>query len=170
MLDSRFRPINICFAIPGSFIKMPRSAKIKSSTSISFLLIGSCAACDGLALRSNAGATVFLAVEYTSTANGSLELWKFNGAWTNLAKTTGLYPGGVTTAPAALTLRAEASTPIAPATATTVRCYLGGTLRLTFTLTAADQGTFSAAAQTYVGPYTYSDATSTFDNFHVDTP
>ena len=57
-----------------------------------------------------------------------------------------------------------------PATATTVRCYLGGTLRLTFTLTAADQGTFSAAAQTYVGPYTYSDATSTFDNFHVDTP
>ena len=124
----------------------------------------------GLLLRSNAAATVFLTAEYTSVSNGSLELWRYNGTWTALGRITGLYPSGVKTAPASVVVRVEAPTPTAPATVTTIRCLLDGAVKLSVALSAADQASFSTTTQTYAGPYAYFDATTGFDNFHVETP
>ncbi len=146
------------------------SGNTSSIAEVALARNGSTAWDAGIVLRSNATATTLLAVEYTSASNGSVELWKYNGSWVSLGRTTGLYPSGVATAPASVTLRVEALAPVAPATTTTVRARLDGTQRLSFTLSAADHAIFAAATQSFVGPYTYFDATTTFDNFHLDIP
>lgn len=146
------------------------SGNTSSIADINVARNGSTAWDAGIVLRSNAAATTFLAGEYTSASNGSVELWKYDGSWVSLSRTTGLYPSGVATAPASVTLRVEALAPVAPATTTTIRASLDGTPRLSFTLTPSDHTLFAGAAQSFVGPYTYFDATTTFDNFHLDIP
>lgn len=124
----------------------------------------------GIIFDANSAATKFLSVEYTAGSNGSIELWKYSGSWVSLGSITNLYPGGVSTAPASITLRLTAAAPVSPATTGEIRVTVDGVQRLAVTLSAADQTTFKAAAQTFVGPYTYSDATSSFDSFLAETP
>ena len=124
----------------------------------------------GIVFGSNAAASQFLTVEYTSAANGTIELWKYNGRWTMLASTTNLYPGGVATTPDSIVLRVESPSPVAPATTSVIRVLIDATPRLSATLSAADQASYKGASQTNAGAYAYFDPTTTFDNFHVDTP
>lgn len=115
----------------------------------------------GLTANANAGFTQFLTAEWTSNTNGSLELWKYNGSWTSLASVTGLYPGGVGTAPAAITLRLSA-------VGANLTAYVNGASVVTATLAAADVTTYKNISHPYVGLVAYMDAASTIDNMHVD--
>lgn len=124
----------------------------------------------GLIMNSNTAATQFLTLEYTSTSNGSLELWKFNGAWTQLGGVTNLYPGGVGTAPASVTLRLASPAPVSPATTSVLTASLNGTALLTATLSAADQTLYKNGTHTSAGLYTFNDSASRFDDFHLETP
>ena len=117
----------------------------------------------GCFFNSNAAATQFMSVEYTSGSNGSVELWSFNGGWTFLGSVTNLYSGGIGTAPATVTLRVQT-------TATQVIISLNGVAVLTYTLNAAQIATYKNATHTRAGLYTYFDAVSTFNDFHLDNP
>jgi len=88
----------------------------------------------------------------------------------SLGSTTNLYPSGVATAPASITLRVVAAAPVSPATVGEIRVSLDGVQRLAVTLSAADQTTFKAAAQSFAGPYTYNDSSSSFDSFLAEAP
>jgi hypothetical protein len=59
---------------------------------------------------------------------------------------------------------------VSPATTSTLRFFINGTQVTTVTLSAANQGLYKIAGQTRSGVFTYYDATSTFDNVHVDQP
>lgn len=124
----------------------------------------------GIIMNSNTAATQFLTLEYTSASNGSLELWRFNGGWTQLGGVTNLHPGGVGTAPASVVLRLASPGPVSPATTSVLTASLNGTPRFNVTLSAANQTTFKNATHMSVGVYTFNDPVSTLDDFHVDTP
>jgi len=124
----------------------------------------------GLIVNSNLAATQFLTAEYTAASNGSLELWAFNGGWTNIGLVTNLYPGGVGTAPASIVLRFEVPAPVFPATTSVLRGYINGNPVVSATLTGPEQTVFKNATHRHAGVFTYFDGTSTFDNYHVETP
>ena len=146
------------------------SGVVNLSAEVKLFRNGSTAWDAGVIVDANSSASKFLTVEYTSASNGSIEVWKYKGSWVSLGSTTNLYPGGVSTAPASIALRVVATAPVSPATTGDIRVSVDGVQRLAVTLSAADQTTFKAAAQTFVGPYTYNDATSSFDSFLAETP
>ena len=115
----------------------------------------------GITINSNSTGSAFFDVEWVSGSNGSLDLWRFDGAWQLMASVTNLYPGGVATAPTEITLRVETD-------ATTIRTYIDGVLQLSHTLSPADQVTFKSAGHDHFGLFTYGDTTSRFDDFHID--
>jgi hypothetical protein len=119
----------------------------------------------GLTVNRNSGGTQFLTAEWTSTSNGSLELWKYNGGtWTLLASVTNLYPSGIGTAPASIVLKLTTS-PTGVLTA-----YVNGTSTVTATLSAADQTTYKNATHQLFGLYQWTSDGLTFDDFHLDNP
>jgi hypothetical protein len=115
----------------------------------------------GLIANSNVGGSQFLTAEWTSGASGSIELWKYNGGWTSLGSVTNLYPGGLATAPASITLRVVA-------VGATLTAYVNGVSTVSATLSAADQTTFKNVTHAYTGIYAYLDALSNVDNAHLD--
>ena len=119
----------------------------------------------GLTVNRNAAGTQFLTAEWTSTSNGSLELWKFTGgAWTNVAVTTNLYPGGIGTAPASITLKLTSSS------ANVLTAYINGVSTVTYTLTAAEITIYKNATHQLFGLYQWTSNGFTWDDFHLDNP
>lgn|GEM_PF-6277652 len=112
----------------------------------------------------NSGASDLLSADWTSNSNGSIELWKkVGGGWTLLSAVTGLYPGGIATAPSSVTVRIDA------VSTSVVTVSLDGVVRITYTLTAGEQTTFKNGTHTYAGIISYNTNQLTFDNFHVDS-
>lgn len=148
------------------------AATVNLSTEVKLFRNGATAWDAGVVFDANSAATKFLTVEYTSASNGSIEIWKYTGSWVSLGSTTNLYPSGVATAPASITLRVVAAAPVSPATVGEIRVSVSvdGVQRLAVTLSAADQTTFKAAAQSFAGPYTYNDSSSSFDSFLAEAP
>lgn len=101
----------------------------------------------GLTINRNAADTQFVTAEWTSTSNGSLELWSFNGGWTALASVTNLYPGGIATAPASITLKLTSSS------ANVVTAFINGVSAVSTTLSAANITVFKNATHQPAGPY-----------------
>jgi hypothetical protein len=119
----------------------------------------------GLTVNRNSGGTQFLTVEWTNTSNGPVELWKYNsGSWTALATVTNLYPGGISTAPASITLKLTTSS------AGVLTAYVNGVSTVTATLSAGDQTTYKNSTHQLFGLYQYTSNGLTFDNFHLDNP
>jgi len=117
----------------------------------------------GFTLDRNASGAQFLACEWTSASNGSMELWKYDGAWTLLASATNLYPGGIATAPASVNLSCGTA-------AATVSASINGTVVTSATLTAAEQTTFKNSTHQLFGPYQYTSNGITWDDLHLDSP
>ena len=118
----------------------------------------------GLTINRNAAGTQFLTAEWTSNSSGSVELWSFNGGWTNLASVTNLYPGGIGTAPASITLTLTSSS------ANVVTAFINGTSVVSTTLSAANITTFKNATHQLAGPYQWTSNGIGWDNFHFDNP
>ncbi len=104
-----------------------------------------------------------LILRYQSATNGTLALYGWNGGYSLLASVPNLYPAGIATAPATVTVRARAS-------GATVEAFLDGILLFTYTLTPAEQSVYKSAGHDGYGLWTEFDTTTKFDNFHVDTP
>lgn len=102
-------------------------------------------------------------MRYQSGGNGTLALTNWDGGYSTMATVTNLYPAGIATAPAVITLRVRA-------VGTLVEGYIDGALVLTYTLTAGEQATFKAAAHDGYGLWAEQDGTTKFDDFHIDTP
>lgn len=117
----------------------------------------------GLTINRNASGNRFLTVEWTSTSNGSLELWRFNGSWTQVGGVTNLYPGGIATAPASIVLRLTSS-------ATALSASINGVVVASYTFTAADITNFKVATQQLAGPYQWTSNGIGFEDLHVDNP
>jgi hypothetical protein len=117
----------------------------------------------GVILNSNAAMTQFISAEWTSNSNGSLEIWAYNGGWTNLVALTNMYASPAA-APASIDLRMTSQA------GGVLRAYIDGVEVLTTTLSAANQTTFYNTSHTYFGIFGYFDATSRFNDFHLDTP
>ncbi len=113
----------------------------------------------GVIFNSNSSGSNHLVATLISSGGGSIELWKrVSNTYTRLATVGGF--GN----PTNVRVRIET-------TATTVRVYRAGVLQITRTLTAAEQTTFKNATHTFAGVADYDgNATSTFENFHVDSP
>ena len=119
----------------------------------------------GLTINRNAAGTEFLTAEWTNTANGSMELWKFSGgAWTEVDVISNLYPGGIATAPASITLTLSSLSTGA------LTAFINGVQVVTYTLTAAEQTLFKNAAHQLAGPYQWLSNGLRFDDFHLDNP
>jgi hypothetical protein len=119
----------------------------------------------GFTINRNAAGTQFLTAEWTSTSNGSMELWKYNsGAWTLLTSVTNLYPGGIGTAPASILLSLSSTA------ANVLSASINGTAVVSTTLSAADQTTYKNATHQLLGPYQWTSNGLTWDDVHVDNP
>ena len=111
-------------------------------------------------INANSNANDTLTFSWTSALNGSLELWKkTGGSWVKLQSVTGLYPGGMGTAPASAVVRLES-----PSTGV-LKMYLDGVLKMTYTLTAGETTTFKNGTHTYSGIGSDNNATVTFDAY-----
>jgi len=115
----------------------------------------------GIILNSN-GSNQYLTAEWTSASNGSLELWKYNGGWTQLGGVTNLYTSP-SAAPASIELRA------AVLTTGVLEARINGVVTASVTLSAADQTLFVNAAHQRIGVLTYQSTSPRFNDFHVDT-
>lgn len=101
-----------------------------------------------------------LLANWWNNASGSIDLYKgVSGSYIKLAGVTGLYP---TTIPASAVVRLESPSN------SIIKVYLDGVLKVTYTLTAGEQTTYKNSSHKYVGIGSNADASSTFDNFHVD--
>ena len=118
----------------------------------------------GLTVNRNAAGTELLTAEWTSNSNGSLELWKYNGSWTSLAAVTNLYPGGIATAPASITLKFTTSS------TNVLTAHINGTSTVTATLSAADVTTYKNATHQLFGLYQRTSNGISWDDFHLDNP
>ena len=118
----------------------------------------------GLTINRNAAGTQFLTAEWTNTANGSMELWTYNGGWNEVAVVSNLYPGGIGTAPASITLKLTSSS------AGVLTAYINGTAVVSYTLTAGEQAIYKNAAHQLAGPYQWTSTGSRFEDFHMDNP
>lgn len=109
--------------------------------------------------NSDAAFTAGLLANWWYAGDGTLSLYEgVGGVFTPLATVSGLYPGG---APGSAVIRLESSP-------STVRVYLDDTLMITHALDGSEQALLKNAGQHHVGIGADLDATSTFDNFHVD--
>ncbi len=114
----------------------------------------------GVVINANSTGTDGLYANWWSGTNGNIDLYKRVGStFTQIASVSNLYASIV---PASATIRIES-----PSTSV-VKVYLDGVLKITYTLTSGEQTTFKNATHRYVGIEAYFDATSTFDNFHLD--
>ncbi len=104
-----------------------------------------------------------LILRYQSTANGTLALYSWNGGYSLLSSVTNLYPGGIGTAPATVTLRARTS-------GAQIDAFLDGALQFSYTLSTAEQTIYKSSNHDGYGMWAEFDTTTKFDNFHVDTP
>lgn len=102
-----------------------------------------------------------LVVRWQSAQRGSLELSSWNGGFTRLARVRRLYR--TVPAPEQVTLRVEA-------VGDRVAAYLDGTLVLSHTLSGQDVNLFKNPAHDGWGLWAEQDDTTTFDDFHVDSP
>lgn len=118
----------------------------------------------GLTINRDAAGTQFLTAEWTNASNGSLQLWSFNSSWTALASVTNLYPGGIATAPASITLTLTSSS------ANVLTAFINGVSVVNATLSAANITTFKNATHQLVGPYQWTSNGLGWDNFHFDNP
>ena len=119
----------------------------------------------GLTINRNAAGSEFLTAEWTNTANGSMELWKFSGgAWTEVNVISNLYPGGIATAPASITLTLSSLSTGA------LTAFINGVQVVTYTLTAAEQTLYKNATHQLAGPYQWTSNGLRFDDFHLDNP
>ncbi len=119
----------------------------------------------GLTINRNASGSEFLTAEWTNTANGSMELWKFSGgAWTEVNVISNLYPGGIATAPASITLTLSSLSTGA------LTAFINGVQVVTYTLTAAEQTLYKNATHQLAGPYQWTSNGLRFDDFHLDNP
>ena len=118
----------------------------------------------GLTINRNAAGTQFITAEWTSNSSGSMELWSFNGGWTSLGSVTNLYPGGIGTAPASITLTLTSSS------ANMITAFINGVSAVSVTLSAANITTFKNATHQLVGPYQWTSNGIGWDNFHFDNP
>ncbi len=118
----------------------------------------------GLTINRNAAGTQFLTAEWTNASNGSLQLWSFNSSWTALASVTNLYPGGIATAPASITLALTSSS------ANVLTAFINGVSVVSTTLSATNITTFKNATHQLVGPYQWTSNGLGWDNFHFDNP
>jgi hypothetical protein len=101
-----------------------------------------------------------LLADWWHNASGSIDLYKgVAGSFVQIASVNGLYPS---TIPASAVIRLES-----PSTSI-IKIYLDGVLKLTYTLSAAEQTALKNSTHRYAGFGANSDAISTFDNFHVD--
>lgn len=106
----------------------------------------------------NGSGANYLAVEWRNptATTGQIRIRRFAPTASTLASVTvGL--------PAAATLRVETFT-------NSINVYADGTLVLSHTLSAANVAIFKTASSTLFGLYASADATTRFDDFHVDTP
>lgn len=117
----------------------------------------------GFTTNRNAAGTQFLTCEWTSSSNGSMELWRYNSGWTLLTSVTNLYPGGIATAPASITFGCGT-------TATTLTATINGTAVASTTLSAGDQTTFKNSTHQLFGLYQYTSTGIRWDDFHLDSP
>jgi hypothetical protein len=120
----------------------------------------------GLTINRNAAGTQFLTAEWSSAANGTLMLQKYNGAFTTLAQVTNLYPGGIATAPASIVLSLSSTS------GNVLTASINGIPVVSTTLTAGDVTIYKNATHQLVGLYkgTTGNATPRWDDFHVDNP
>ena len=118
----------------------------------------------GLTINRNAAGTQFITAEWTSNSSGSMGLWSFNGGWTSLGSVTNLYPGGIGTAPASITLTLTSSS------ANVITAFINGVSAVSVTLSAANITTFKNATHQLVGPYQWTSNGIGWDNFHFDNP
>ncbi len=108
----------------------------------------------GLVALSNG--TSFLYAVYTKTAGGTVQLYKYvSGVSTLLASTTGV---GL---PIVAPMRLDATT-------NTIRVWWDGTARLSYTLTASEVTLLKSAGHDRFGIIADGDASTNFDDFHVD--
>lgn len=117
----------------------------------------------GFTFNRNSAGTQFITCEFTSATNGSLEIWKYDGGWTNWSTAINLYPSGFATAPASADIGCGT-------TATTAFAKFNGVVVASYTLTAAERATFFRAANQLGGPYQWTVNAMTWDNFHLDVP
>ena len=114
-------------------------------------------------VNANAAASDLLLANWWSNANGRIDLWKeVAGTFTLITSVSGLYPGGVGTAPASAVVRLES-----PSTSV-VKVYLDGVLKITYTLSGSEQTTYKNSTHRYAGFGANNDGVSTFDNLHLD--
>ena len=100
--------------------------------------------------------TSFVYAIYTKTAGGTVQLYKYvSGVSTLLASTTGV---GL---PIVAPMRLDAMT-------NTIRVWWDGTARLSYTLTASEVTLLKSAGHDRFGIIADGDASTTFDDFHVD--
>jgi hypothetical protein len=120
----------------------------------------------GLTINGNAAGTQFLTAEWTSAANGTLLLQKYNGAFTTLASVNNLYPGGIGTAPASIVLS------LSSLGSNVVTASVNGVGVLSTTLSAADVATYKNATHQLLGLYrgTTGNAAPLWDDLHEDNP
>ncbi|MGZ4795592.1 MAG: hypothetical protein ACXV8T_06840, partial [Acidimicrobiia bacterium] len=117
----------------------------------------------GLTVNRNSGGTQFMTVEWTSTSNGSLELWTYNGAWTQIGGVTNLY-SSIAAAPASITLKLTSST------SNVLTASINGTPTVSATLSAANVTTFKNSTHQLFGLFQWTSNGLTYDDFHLDNP
>ena len=109
-------------------------------------------------LSFNDDGTERLVAVHSNPNGGQLQLYKTTTAGGTVLLSTATGTG----AAASATLRVEAF-------GATVRVLLNGTLRITYTLTAAEQAVLKDAGNSRFGLFTDSDSTSRLDDFRVES-
>ncbi len=104
-----------------------------------------------------------LILRYQSAGNGTLALYNWNGGYTLMSSISNLYPGGIATAPATVTLRARSN-------GAQVDSFIDGVLAFSYTLTPAEQTIYKSPTHDGYGMWAEFDTTTKFDDFHIDTP
>ena len=104
-----------------------------------------------------------LILRYQSAANGTLALYNWNGGYTLMSSISNLYPGGIATAPATVTLRARSN-------GAQVDSFIDGVLAFSYTLSPAEQTIYKSPTHDGYGMWAEFDTTTKFDDFHIDTP
>jgi hypothetical protein len=101
-----------------------------------------------------------LLANWWHNAGGSIDLYKASGgSYIQVASVSNLYPGSI---PASAVVRLES-----PSTSV-IKVYLDGVLKITYTLSSAEQTALKNSTHRYAGIGDNVDALSTFDNFHLD--
>ena len=118
----------------------------------------------GFTVNRNASGSEFLSAEWSSNANGSVELRAYDSGRTLLASATNLYPGGVATAPASINLAVRSTS------AGVITASINGTPVVSVSLTASQRTTYINSTHQHFGPFQYTSNGVRWDDFHLDNP